>query len=157
MRFEPIIRNLRVLWRADAILAEIRIRHLLFRFGLGAFAALIALFGLLMLELAAYFALVQYSTAVAAAAILGVLNFLVAGTVLLVGSWRKPGHEHELAMEVHASAIEALSADGDRLGAEVKSIINSLKHPLDGALLGLLAPLLTALIRSLRRPAGDKP
>ena len=47
------------LWRIDRIIADIRMRHLLVSLGLRAFAALIAAFGLLMLELSAYFALVQ--------------------------------------------------------------------------------------------------
>ena len=43
--------------------------------GLRAFAALIAAFGLLMLELSAYFALVQIWSAIVAAAILGACQF----------------------------------------------------------------------------------
>jgi hypothetical protein len=56
---ENVVKNLRVLWRADRIIADIRMRHMLVGLGLRAFAALIAAFGLLMLELSAYFALVQ--------------------------------------------------------------------------------------------------
>ena len=59
MNTENIVRNLRVLWRTDRIIADIRMRHLLVSLGLRAFAALIAAFGLLMLELSAYFALVR--------------------------------------------------------------------------------------------------
>src|SRR3954462_12944756 len=50
-------------------------RHLLVGLGLRAFATLIAAFGLLTLELSAYFALVQIWSAIAAAAILGTVNF----------------------------------------------------------------------------------
>jgi hypothetical protein len=75
---ENVVKNLRVLWRTDRIITDIRIRHLLISLGLRAFAALIAAFGLLMLELAAYFALVQYWNAISAAAILGTVNFVIA-------------------------------------------------------------------------------
>jgi hypothetical protein len=51
---ENVVKNLRVLWRTDRIIADIRMRHMLVGLGLRAFAALIAAFGLLMLELAAY-------------------------------------------------------------------------------------------------------
>jgi hypothetical protein len=68
---ETVVKHLRALWRTDRIIAEIRMRHMLVGLGLRAFAALIAAFGLLMLELSAYFALVQIWTAVSAAAILG--------------------------------------------------------------------------------------
>jgi hypothetical protein len=68
---ENVVKNLRVLWRTDRIIADIRMRHMLVGLGLRAFAALIAAFGLLMLELSAYFALVQIWSAISAAAILG--------------------------------------------------------------------------------------
>jgi len=71
---ENVVKNLHVLWRTDRIITDIRMRHLLIGLGLRAFAALIAAFGLLMLELSAlsaYFALVQIWSAISAAAILG--------------------------------------------------------------------------------------
>ena len=69
MNTENVVKNLRVLWRTDRIIADIRMRHMLVGLGLRAFAALIAAFGLLMLELSAYFALVQIWSAISAAAI----------------------------------------------------------------------------------------
>ena len=68
MNTENVVKNLRVLWRTDRIIADIRMRHMLVGLGLRAFAALIAAFGLLMLELSAYFALVQIWSAISAAA-----------------------------------------------------------------------------------------
>ena len=55
MNSENVVKHLRALWRTDRIIAEIRMRHMLVGLGLRAFAALIAAFGLLMLELSAYF------------------------------------------------------------------------------------------------------
>jgi hypothetical protein len=153
MSLDPLIRHARILWRADAILAEIRLHQLLTRFGLTALAALVALFGLLMLELAAYFALVQQLSAVLAALILGAVNFAVAGLLVLIGARRKPSREYDLALEVHNAALEALGAEAGALRAEVQALVNTLKHPMDGALLGLIAPLATSLLRTLRKPA----
>ncbi len=79
MNTENVVKHLRVLWRTDRIIADIRMRHMLTGMGLRAFAALIAAFGLLMLELSAYFALVQIWSAISAAAILGAVNFVIAG------------------------------------------------------------------------------
>jgi len=53
---ENVVKHVRALWRTDRIIADIELRHLLMGLGLRAFAALIAAFGLLMLELSAYFA-----------------------------------------------------------------------------------------------------
>lgn len=75
MNTENVVKHLRALWRTDRIITDIRLRHLLVGLGLRAFAALIAAFGLLMLELSAYFALVQIWSAIAAAAVLGAIKF----------------------------------------------------------------------------------
>ena len=83
MNTENVVKHLRVLWRTDRIIADIRLRHLLIGLGLRAFAALIAAFGLLMLELSAYFALVQIWSAIAAAAILGAVNFAIAAILFV--------------------------------------------------------------------------
>ena len=72
MNSENVVKQMRVLWRTDRIIAEIRMRHILVGLGLRAFAALIAAFGLLMLELSAYFALAQVWSAISTAAILGI-------------------------------------------------------------------------------------
>jgi hypothetical protein len=82
---ENVVKHLRVLWRTDRIIADIRMRHLLVGLGLRAFAALIAAFGLLMLELSAYFALVQIWSAIFAAAILGAANFAIAAARSPIG------------------------------------------------------------------------
>ena len=84
MNTENIVKNLRVLWRTDRIIADIRMRHMLIGLGLRAFAALIAAFGLLMLELSAYFALVQIWSAIFAAAILGGVNFAIAAILFMI-------------------------------------------------------------------------
>jgi hypothetical protein len=81
---ENVVKQLRALWRTDRIIAEIRMRHMLVGLGLRAFAALIAAFGLLMLELAAYFALVQVWSAISAAAILGAVNFVIAAILFVI-------------------------------------------------------------------------
>ena len=72
--------------------------------GLRAFAALIAAFGLLMLELSAYFALVQIWSAISAAAILGAANFVIAAVLFVIAARPPAGRELELATEIHGSA-----------------------------------------------------
>ena len=86
MNTENVVKHLRVLWRTDRIIADIRMRHLLVGLGLRAFAALIAAFGLLMLELSAYFALVQIWSAISAAAILGGVNFVIAAILFAIAA-----------------------------------------------------------------------
>jgi membrane protein implicated in regulation of membrane protease activity len=99
------------------------LRRLLVGPGLKAFAALIAAFGLLMLELSAYFALVQIWSAILAAAILGVVNFAIAAIILAIAARPATGHELQLAMEIHDSAIEALRIEASAMQSQVSGMI----------------------------------
>ena len=154
MNTENVVKNLRVLWRTDRMIADLRLRHLLLGWGLRAFSALIAAFGLLMFELSAYFALVQIWSAISAAAILGAVNFALA-TVLFVIAARPPGgRELELATEIHGSAVEGLQLEAQALQSQLFGMIH---HPLDGVVPLLIAPLITLLIGSLKKPAAVSP
>jgi hypothetical protein len=147
---ENVIKNLRVLWRTDRIIADIRMRHLLVSFGLRAFAALIAAFGLLMLELSAYFGLVQILSAISAAAILGAVNFVIAAILFMIAARPPKGRELDLASEIHGSSIEALQLEARVLQSQVSGAIH---HPLNG-ILPLLVPLITIIIKSMKKPAA---
>lgn len=148
MNPENVVKHLRVLWRTDRIIADIRMRHMLVGLGLRAFAALIAAFGLLMLELSAYFALVQVWSAMSAAAILGGVNFVIAAILFLIAGRPPAGRELELATEIHGSSIDALQLEARALQSQASGMIH---HPLNG-LLPLLVPLITIVIKSLKKP-----
>jgi hypothetical protein len=146
---ENVVKNLRVLWRADRIIADIRMRHMLVGLGLRAFAALIAAFGLLMLELSAYFALVQVWSAIIAAAILGGVNFAIAAILFVIASRPSAGRELELANEIHGSAVDALQIEARAMQSQFSGMVH---HPLNSALPMLLVPLITIIARSLKKP-----
>jgi hypothetical protein len=148
---ENVVKHLRALWRTDRIIADIRLRHLLVGFGLRAFAALIAAFGLLMLELSAYFALVQIWSAIAAAAILGAVNFTIAGILFIFAGRPPSGRDIELANEIHGASIEALQLEARALQAQVSGAVH---HPLS-TIVPVLLPLIAMIIKSLRNPAKD--
>lgn len=152
MNTENVVKNLRVLWRTDRIIADIRLRHMLVGLGLRAFAALIAAFGLLMLELSAYFALVQIWSAIAAAAILGGVNFVIAAILLVIAGRPPSGRELELANEIHGSSVDALQLEARALQSQVSGMIH---HPLNGILPLLIVPLITIIIKSLKKPAAS--
>ena len=155
MNGENIIKHLRALWRTDRIIAEIRMRNMLIGLGLRAFAALIAAFGLLMLELSAYFALVQVWSAISAAAILGAANFVIAAVLFVVGGRPPSGRELELATEIHGASVEALQNEARALQSQFTGMV---QHPLNSALPLVLLPLITIVMKSLKRsrtPAQD--
>ena len=149
MNSENIVKNLRVLWRADRIIADIRMRHMLIGLGLRAFAALIAAFGLLMLELSAYFALVQIWSAIIAAAILGGVNFVIAAILFMIAARPPAGRELELASEIHNSAVDALQIEARAVQSQFSGMVH---HPLNSALPMVLVPLITIIVRSLKKP-----
>jgi 4-amino-4-deoxy-L-arabinose transferase-like glycosyltransferase len=122
-------------------------RHLLIGMGMRALAALIAAFGLLMLELAAYFALVQIWSAILAAAILGGINFVIAAILFVIAMRSPTSRELDFATEIHGSAIDALQADVRGLQSQASNLIH---HPLNGVL-PLLVPLVTTIIQSLTK------
>ena len=154
MNSENVIKHLRALWRTDRIIAEIRMRHMLVGLGLRAFAALIAAFGLLMLELSAYFALVQIWSAIPAAAILGLANFVIAAVLFVIGGRAPAGRELELATEIHGSSVEALQNEARALQSQFTGMVH---HPLNSALPMVLVPLITMIIKSLKKSRAPAP
>jgi hypothetical protein len=151
MNTENVVKHLRVLWRTDRIIADIRMRHLLVGLGLRAFAALIAAFGLLMLELSAYFALVQILSAMYAAAILGAVNFVIAALLFAIAARPPSGRELELAFEIHGASVDALQIEARALQSHLSGAIH---NPLNGILPLMIIPLLTIIIKSLKKPAA---
>ena len=149
MNTENVVKHLRALWRTDRIIADIRLRHLLVGLGLRAFAALIAAFGLLMLELSAYFALVQIWSAIAAAAILGAVNFAIAAALFAIAGRAPSGRDIELANEIHDTSIEALQLEARALQAQVSGAVH---HPLS-TIVPVLVPLIAIIVKSLRTSA----
>jgi hypothetical protein len=104
-----------------------------------------------MLELSAYFALVQIWSAILAAAILGAVNFAIAAMLFVLAGRPPSGRELELAAEVHGSSIDALQLEARALQSQVSGMIH---HPLNGVLPMLLVPLITIIVKSLRKPAA---
>ena len=151
MNVESLFRKMRVLWRADAIIAQMQLQHLLTSLGFRALAALIGAFGLLMLEFAAYLTLVQTSSAIVAALVLAAVNFAIALIIILIAERRKSGREMQLALDLHKSAMAALQSDAALLQANFTSVRSAITHPLDSALVGLIVPAAGLLMRALKK------
>ena len=162
-----IIQNARALWHAESIIADLHFRHLLTRTILKAFAGLIAVFGLVMLNVTAFFALEQPLGRIWAAASLSVIDFVVAAALVVIASLRPVSRELALALEVRQTAIQgfelearALQDQFSALTNEVRSIktamSNFAKHPLDEALSQLIIPLAGVITRNLSKKRASK-
>lgn len=153
---DRFISNLRVLWRTERAIAEIKMRHVIARSGLNAAAGLLALIGLLMFEVAAFFALLEFWSTIVAALILGVANFAIAGILVAIANSKTPGRELELANEIHDHTMQALQADARLLQSDIASFGQALRHPLDSVLPSLIVPLATMLMGFLKKKSETK-
>jgi hypothetical protein len=155
---ERLVKHARVLWRAESILTEIRLRRMMTRTGLLAAAALIAAFGLAMLNVAGFFWLEPGWGPAGAACWVGGADFVIALVLLLVALRAPAGREMELALEVRQAALDGLEDDARLLQAELlslkdetlrmrDSLLGLVKHPLEAALTGLVVPLAGALLK----------
>lgn len=163
---DAVVRNLKVLWRAESILADARLKLTVRRAGLWAVAAALALFGYVMCNIAAFFALMQSVGPVWGAAIVGGGNFVVAIALALVAAKAQPGREMELAQDVRDMALGELETEARALQAQFvgvrddlrglqQSFGNFVRHPLDNALPQLVVPLAGLIIKSMRKKEAD--
>jgi hypothetical protein len=156
MKIDSNVANLRALVRANSIIADIHARHLVARSGVTGFAALIAGFGLVMLGLAAFFALEQAWGPIWAAVAIGLASCAIALVLAFVAGHIRPGRDLELAREVHRSAMEGLLADGRSIEAELADLKNAFRHPLDSLIPGVIIPLASILLKSMKK-SGKSP
>jgi hypothetical protein len=159
--FDHLLRDFQVLQKADFLIGRIWLSVLVRRLGLFAFAALIAVFGLGMANVAGFYALQAPLGPVWAAAIVASADLAIAAIVLLVGSNARPGPEIDVAFEVRKMAVDAIQADSrdlklaiEAVGQElsnVKENITQLMHnPLDVAAQKLLIPAALSILKGMR-------
>ena len=158
---DNLIRDLQVLRKADFLIGRIWLNVIARRFGLFAFAGLIAVFGLGMANVAGFYALQAVAGAVWAAVIVAAVDFVIAAIVMLVASNSRPGPEIELAFDVRKMAVESIQTDArdlkltiDALGQEIRdvkaNIVGFAHNPLDVAAQKLLVPAALSIIKGMR-------
>ena len=159
--FDHLLHDLEVLRKADFLIGKIWFNVLARRFGLFAFAGLIAVFGLGMANIAGFYALQASIGAVWAATVIAIVDFVIAAIVLLLASKSHPGLELDVAFELRKVAVAAIQADTrdlkltfDALGGEMKNvkatIAGFVQNPLDAAAQKLLVPAALSILRGLR-------
>jgi hypothetical protein len=158
---DNLMRDLQVLRKADFLIGKIWLSAAARRLGFFAFAALIAVFGLGMANIAGFYALQTSMGTVWAAMVIAVVDLAIAALVLLVGSRSHPGPELELAFEVRKMAVESIQADTRDLKLTIEAVVEQLKdvktnitaavhNPLDVAAQKILIPAALSLLRGLR-------
>lgn len=126
MDTDNLVRHLSALWHSNKVIADLKVRHMLLGLGLGAFATLVAVFGLGLLELAAYFKLAQVLSPVAAAVILGLFNLAIAAALIALASRPLQTRELELANEIHGASMEGLELEVRALQSDARDLQSQL-------------------------------
>ncbi|MGD8235057.1 MAG: phage holin family protein [Chromatiales bacterium] len=151
---ERFVHSLRILWRTDRLLTQNEIRLLSKKLQLNALAGLVALFGLAMLSLAMFFALVPYWGESLAALAVGGADILLAA--LLIGYARsiKPAPEVEMIREMREVALNDLKDEVALADAELMALKDEvrsfLRNPVESILPAAIGPLLVAITRALK-------
>ena len=150
-----ISRNLSLLWRTESLIVQRRATAVRKQMGLLAVAGLVAIFGLAMLGIAAFFALKPFVGEASAALIVGVADLLIAALLALLAANTNADDELAPAIEVRDMTIKDLEAEAESFIADVKTATNDLKRaahdPLGSLAPALAEPLIGAAIRGLRR------
>ncbi len=158
---DHLFRDLQVLHKADFLIGRIWLNVLVRRLGFFAFAALIAVFGLGMANVAGFYAFQAALGAVWAATVVAAVDLLIAAIVLLVGSNARPGPEIDVAFEVRKMAVEAIQADSRDLKHAIEAVSQEMKdvranitqlvrNPLDVAAQKLLIPAALSILKGFR-------
>ena len=158
---DNLVRDLQILRKADFLIGKIWLGVFARRFGLFVFAGLIAVFGLGMANVAGFYALQVSVGPIWGAAIVAVIDLVIAAIVLVVAANSRPGPEIELAFDVRKMAIESMQEDArdlkltiDALGREIRevkaNIVGFAQNPLDVAAQKLLVPAALSIIKGMR-------
>lgn len=151
---EHLMRSLKVVWRSERLLRQKEFRLGTKKLQLTALAGLIAIFGLVMLSLAVFFAVVPYWGQALAALTIGGIDLVLAGLLVAYAGSLKPADEVEMVKEVRDIALKDIEEEIALAEAELIALRNDvlkfIRNPIDALLPGAVGPLLGAVTRGLK-------
>jgi hypothetical protein len=156
VRIDNMIQSLRILAKADAMIAESVFKARLSQIALRGTALCIFIFGLVMFGIAVFFALESIWGTIWAAVAVGLGSILVSAFILLLSTYRRPGSELQMAHDMHKMALDSLVDEARLAGNDLSSIRNLVRSATEGTLLGTIAPIAALLLRFLRRSSAAK-
>lgn len=151
---EHFVRSLKVFWRSERLLSQNELRLMAQKFQYSALAGLVALFGLVMLSLSLFFALVPYFGQALAALTIAGIDFLLAGILVAYSKTLKPSPEIAMVMEVRDLALADMESGVTRAEAEFsalkKEVQKFVRNPLESMLPMAIGPLVGVVAKGLR-------
>ena len=150
---ERLVHGLKMLWRSERLIRQKELRLMTVKVQFNALAGLVAIFGLVMLSLAAFFALAPYGGQALAALAVGVADLVFAGALVAYARTLKPAPEVEMVREVREMAIEEIEEEFARAEAELVALRDEVRkfvrNPVDTLLPAVIGPLLSAVSRGV--------
>jgi hypothetical protein len=150
---EHLARSLKVAWRSERLLLENEFRLTLQKVQLSALAGLVGILGLVMVNLAVFFALVPHMGQALAALCLGGADLVLAILLVVRVGSLKPAPEVELVKEVRDMAFADIEEELSLAEMEMKTLKNQVhafvRNPLDTLLPGAVASFLEAVVRGM--------
>lgn len=150
-----ISRNLTTLYRTERLIARRQMAVLRQQTGLMLFAGLMTGIAIIMLNVAAFYALSVVLAAHYAALIVALANLVLAILVVSVASRMSAEKELEPATELRDMAIAELEADLEEVASEARELTRNVgriaRDPLGTALPALLGPLISILLKSNKK------
>ena len=117
-----LVKNLRILWRTERLLAEQRLRRLVRRISLMTLAALVGLFAIAMLNVAGYVYLTPVLEPTGAALVVAAADAIVAAILALAALPQKPGPEVRVLEEIRDMALSDLETEARSVQAELRHV-----------------------------------
>lgn len=157
---EYFVRSFKVFWRSERLLKQNEIRLTAKRIQFNALAAFVAVFGLVMLTLSAFFALVPYFGQALAALVVSGVDLLLAGGLFAYGRSLKEAPEAEMVREMRDMALSNIEDEVTRVEADLVEIKNDvhkfIRNPVDALLPHAIGPLVSAITSSLGSSKKNK-
>lgn len=148
-------RNAHIALRAERIIARRRFAVIRTQTGLLAFAGVMAAIGVVMVNVAAFYWLSASYGNASAGSILAVVNLVLAAFLAILASRMSAEKELEPVIEVRDLAMEDIEAELSDGLAEAKYLAENVRRiasdPLGSAAPALLGPILSVLVRSLKK------
>jgi hypothetical protein len=149
MSIHSIARNGRLYLRTELLVAEIRLRAYARKAALFAVALGVALFGLGMLNVAAFLWLSEEWGPVRTALIIALVDFAVAAIAFAVAYTMQPGPELAVAEDMRKAALEA--TENEIALMQSSGVGGIVTGAMEMGAARLLMPTVGALVRGLKR------
>jgi hypothetical protein len=158
-----IVQSLKVFWRSERLIRQNDLRLATQKILFLALAGLVAVFGLVILSVSVFFALVPYLGQAKAALTVAGADIMIAAILVFYAKAIKPAEEVKMVREVRDMAINDIEAELARTGAELAALRDDvrkfIRNPIDTLLPAAMGPLLVAAVKGVRssKKHADKP